>query len=286
VGSELFLISDGDDIALNDLLCQVSSNLHPRAIIFRVPLGLLEAALRVLGGQDLVNHLLRPMRIDITKARTLLGWRPPYSAYAGINLSINATTKRIGQMGHPKRIMDLVGSLFLISVFALPMALIALLVRVTSPGPILYWSDRVGVNNQIFKMPKFRTMKVGTPTLATHLLASPDAFLTPIGSFLRRSSLDELTQLWCIVKGEMSIVGPRPALFNQLDLLELRARYGVHLLVPGITGWAQVNGRDKLSTEQKVRFDTEYLQKQSVYFDMKILLLTLIKIVKRDGITH
>ena len=185
-----------------------------------------------------------------------------------------------------KRLVDLIGSIILVGILALPIAIVALLVRVTSKGPILYWSDRVGVHNHIFQMPKFRTMRVGTPVVATHLLESPDHFLTPIGSLLRRSSLDELPQVWCIINGQMSFVGPRPALYNQYDLIELRTQNGVHFLIPGITGWAQVNGRDELSIEQKVAFDVDYLIKQSTVFDIKILLMTFIKVFKKDGITH
>jgi len=181
---------------------------------------------------------------------------------------------------------DLFGSLILIGILAVPMTIIALLVMLTSKGPILFWSDRIGIDNQVFKMSKFRTMKIGTPVVASHLLESPDTLLTPIGSFLRRSSLDELPQLWCIVKGQMSFVGPRPALFNQLDLIKLRTQNGIHRLVPGVTGWAQINGRDELSIEQKVIFDKEYLQKQSTFFDMKILFLTISKVLNKDGITH
>ena len=160
------------------------------------------------------------------------------------------------------------------------------MVRITSPGPILYWSDRVGRGNSIFKMPKFRSMRVGTPALATHLLTDPDSHLTPVGSFLRKSSLDELPQLWSIIKGNMSFVGPRPALYNQQDLIELRTQNGVHVLVPGLTGWAQVNGRDELPIPQKVAFDTEYLHRKSIVFDIRILFLTFLKVIMRNDVTH
>ncbi|MCX8521471.1 MAG: sugar transferase [Rhodoferax sp.] len=185
-----------------------------------------------------------------------------------------------------KRIVDLTLVILLAAVLLIPMLLLALLVRLTSPGPVLYWSDRVGRNNRIFKMPKFRSMRVGTPALATHLLASPQAYLTPIGSFLRKSSLDELPQLWSIFTGDMSFVGPRPALFNQHDLVALRTECGVHALVPGLTGWAQINGRDELPIPQKVAFDRAYLERQSVCFDMQILLLTARKVLQRDNVTH
>lgn len=168
----------------------------------------------------------------------------------------------------------------------IPVVLVALLVRLTSPGPALYWSDRIGKNNTIFKMPKFRSMRVGTPTVATHLLADAHSHLTPVGNFLRKSSLDELPQLWSIICGDMSFVGPRPALFNQDDLIALRTQYGVEKLPPGLTGWAQVNGRDELPIPEKVKLDVEYLRRQSLPFDIKIIVLTFLKVVRRDGITH
>lgn len=166
------------------------------------------------------------------------------------------------------------------------LAVVALLVRLTSTGPVFYWSDRVGRDNRIFKMPKFRSMRIDTPAMATHLLQNPDQWLTPIGSFLRKSSLDELPQLWSILIGDMSFVGPRPALFNQDDLIALRADAGVHELVPGLTGWAQVNGRDELPILDKVKLDIEYLQRRSLAFDLWILWLTLLKILRRDGVSH
>lgn len=185
-----------------------------------------------------------------------------------------------------KRIFDLLLALCATFVLVWPIALVALAVRLTSPGPALYWSDRVGRRNQIFKMPKFRSMRIGTPAVATHLLADPQSHLTPIGSFLRKSSLDELPQLWSILVGDMSFVGPRPALFNQDDLIALRTEQGVDKLVPGLTGWAQVNGRDELPIPQKVALDVEYLQKQNLWFDIRILWLTFVKVVRRDGVSH
>jgi O-antigen biosynthesis protein WbqP len=185
-----------------------------------------------------------------------------------------------------KRLFDLWLAISVALVLAVPVLLVAVLVRVTSSGPALYWSDRVGRYNKIFKMPKFRSMRVGTPAVATHLLADPDAYLTPIGSFLRKSSLDELPQLWSILMGDMSFVGPRPALFNQSDLIALRTQYSVHELMPGLTGWAQINGRDELPIPQKVALDVEYLQNQSFWFDIKILFLTALKVIRRDNVTH
>jgi len=163
---------------------------------------------------------------------------------------------------------------------------VAIAVRLTSKGPVLYWSNRVGRNNVIFKMPKFRSMKKGTPMVATHILADARTHLTPIGSFLRKSSLDELPQLWSILAGDMSFVGPRPALFNQQDLISLRTEQGVHTLVPGLTGWAQVNGRDELPIPEKVKLDVVYLQKQSFWFDLRIIWMTLVKVLKSDGVSH
>ncbi len=185
-----------------------------------------------------------------------------------------------------KRLFDLLLGLVAGAVLLIPLIIVAFMVRITSPGPILYWSDRVGRNNVIFKMPKFRSMRVGTPAVATHLLVNPDAHLTPIGSFLRKSSLDELPQLWSILAGDMSFVGPRPALFNQDDLIELRTQHDVHTLLPGLTGWAQVNGRDEIPNQQKVALDTEYLKRQSLWFDIQILWITFVKVLKRDGVTH
>ena len=185
-----------------------------------------------------------------------------------------------------KRLFDLALALCAALILLLLVVLVALAVRLTSKGPVFYWSDRMGRNNMIFKMPKFRSMQVGTPVVATHLLADVQSHLTPIGSFLRKSSLDELPQLWSILVGDMSFVGPRPALFNQEHLIALRTEHGVHTLVPGLTGWAQVNGRDDLLIPQKVALDAEYLQHRSLRFDIKILWLTFLKVVKRDGVSH
>lgn len=185
-----------------------------------------------------------------------------------------------------KRLMDL-AILLCVAPLLLPvMLLVAALVRLTSKGPALYWSDRVGRNNVIFRMPKFRSMRLNTPAVATHLLTNPAQYLTPIGGFLRKSSLDELPQLLSILSGDMSLVGPRPALFNQHDLIELRTQVDVHLLVPGLTGWAQVNGRDELPIPQKVALDLEYKQRQSMSFDLRILVLTALKVLRRDGVSH
>ena len=185
-----------------------------------------------------------------------------------------------------KRTFDLLLSVCAALALLIPILLVALAVRITSKGPALYWSERVGRNNQLFKMPKFRSMRINTPAVATHLLTRPEQYLTPIGGFLRKSSLDELPQLWSIICGDMSIVGPRPALFNQADLIALRTQAGVHTLVPGLTGWAQVNGRDELPIPQKVALDVQYLERQSLWFDLQIVGLTALKVLRREGVTH
>jgi O-antigen biosynthesis protein WbqP len=188
-----------------------------------------------------------------------------------------------------KRFVDVTLSIIAIFLLSLLILLTYILVKVTSRGPALFWSNRVGQNNMIFSMPKFRSMLIGTPQIATHLMnqqANPNSYLTPIGSFIRKTSLDELPQLWSVLKGDMSIVGPRPALFNQDDLISLRTDHNVHTLKPGITGWAQVNGRDEIPIPQKVAFDIYYLTHQSLWFDIKIMIMTVIKVLRRDNITH
>src|SRR3990167_6398722 len=185
-----------------------------------------------------------------------------------------------------KRIVDMVLAGIAAMLLVIPVLLVAIAVKLTSQGPVLYWSDRIGRNNAIFKMPKFRSMQFGTPAVATHLLSNPDSYLTPIGSFLRKTSLDELPQLWSILKGDMSFVGPRPALFNQSDLIELRTQCGVHELTPGLTGWAQINGRDELSVSEKVALDLEYRNRHSTWFDIYIIFMTAMKVIRSDGISH
>ena len=185
-----------------------------------------------------------------------------------------------------KRLFDFSLAICALMVLFLLLIIVTTLVWITSKGPALYWSERIGRNNHIFKMPKFRTMRINTPAVATHLLSDPEQYLTPIGSFLRKSSLDELPQLWSIIKGDMSFVGPRPALFNQDDLVALRTEYGVDKLLPGLTGWAQINGRDELPIPIKVKLDVEYMHKQSFFLDVKIIFLTFLKVLRRDGIQH
>jgi O-antigen biosynthesis protein WbqP len=185
-----------------------------------------------------------------------------------------------------KRALDLVLALVALFGLALPILAVALAVKLTSPGPVLYWSERVGRRNRMFRMPKFRSMRVDTPVVATHLLESPERWLTPVGSFLRRTSLDELPQLWSILAGHMSIVGPRPALHNQHDLIELRTQRGVHELRPGLTGWAQINGRDEIPIPEKVAYDTWYLEHRSMVLDVRIMLLTAVKVLRKEGVAH
>lgn len=185
-----------------------------------------------------------------------------------------------------KRLFDLSLALMLSLLLALPIALIALAIRLTSAGPAVYWSNRVGRDNKIFRMPKFRSMRTDTPAVATHLLQNPEHYITPVGKFLRKTSLDELPQLWSILVGDMSFVGPRPALYNQDDLIALRTERGVHTLVPGLTGWAQINGRDELPIPQKVEFDAQYLQRRSFWFDLRIMALTALRVLRRSGVSH
>ena len=185
-----------------------------------------------------------------------------------------------------KRIFDIVAAATAGLILLLPMLATAVTVKLTSRGPMLYWSERVGRHNRLFNMPKFRSMRVGTPAVATHLMNNPQDCLTPVGGMLRKTSLDELPQLWSILKGDMSLVGPRPALFNQHDLVALRTRQGVDTLTPGLTGWAQINGRDELPIAQKVALDVEYLRRRSFWFDLKIIVRTAIKVVQRESVSH
>jgi len=185
-----------------------------------------------------------------------------------------------------KRIFDIAFASLMLLVLSVPIALITAAIRVTSEGPAIYWSDRIGRSNKVFRMPKFRTMLIDAPTVATHLMDKPDRYVTPVGRVLRKTSLDELPQLWSILVGDMSLVGPRPALFNQHDLVQLRSEYGVDRLIPGLTGWAQVNGRDEIPVRDKVKLDVEYLKRQSFLFDCKIILLTFVRVTKRQGVAH
>ena len=185
-----------------------------------------------------------------------------------------------------KRVIDILGCMALIGVWAIPMIVIGILIKFDSRGPIIHWSSRIGTDNRVFRMPKFRSMSIETPNVATHLLTDPGQYVTPMGLILRKTSLDELPQLFSVLKGDMSLVGPRPALFNQDDLIALRTMQDVHRLQPGITGWAQVNGRDDLPIPQKVKYDAFYMQNQSVVFDLKIILKTVLNVLKHEGVNH
>ncbi len=202
------------------------------------------------------------------------------SAFSGISTSSSQV------MPIYKRLFDIFCAIVLLLVSTPLLVIIALAVKTTSKGPILHWSNRIGQYGRNFRMPKFRSMRVGTPQLATHLLSDPARYVTPIGGFLRKSSLDELPQLFCVLSGDLSLVGPRPALFNQDDLVALRKHYGIDLLVPGITGWAQVNGRDELPIHVKVSFDCDYLRRRSFFFDLRILLMTARRVIFREGVSH
>jgi O-antigen biosynthesis protein WbqP len=185
-----------------------------------------------------------------------------------------------------KRIFDFIFALLLLVILFMPMLIVAIAIKLSSPGPVIYWSDRVGMGNNIFRMPKFRTMRIDAPAVATHLLKDPDVYLTPIGNFMRKTSLDELPQLWSVLTDDMSFVGPRPALFNQEDLIALRTKKGIHQLTPGITGWAQINGRDDIPIPVKVDYDEYYMKNQSFFFDLKILWYTFFKVIKKEGVVH
>lgn len=255
------------------------------AQLIPVPVTLMRLA-RVLTGMRMsvaVRRLTRALAVDSSAIRRELAWHLPFTMGKGLCKMADWFQKVHWYM---KRLFDIISALVILAVLFLPMLMLAVLVKLTSRGAVLYWSDRIGRNNVIFSMPKFRTMRTDTPSVATHLLGSPDQWLTPIGGFLRKTSLDELPQLFSILKGDMSFVGPRPALFNQDDLVALRTVRGVHTLVPGLTGWAQINGRDELPIPLKVEFDTFYLQHRSFFFDLKILLLTFFKVLRSDGVSH
>ena len=185
-----------------------------------------------------------------------------------------------------KRLFDIIITVIFFILFLIPMIFIVVAIKITSPGPLFFWSDRIGQRNLVFKMPKFRTMLIETPLIATHLMQSPEKYLSPVGKILRRSSLDEIPQLWCVFKGDMSLIGPRPALFNQYDLINLRKTYAIDQILPGITGWAQVNGRDLNSFERKVSLDFYYLKNRSIFLDIKIIIKTFIVIFFRKDIKH
>lgn len=293
-GNQVFMVSDGEDISTSELIERMACAMGKRAWLLPCPARLIRWIALGVGRPGVADRLLGSLQVDIQPTMAQLNWTPSVSLDEELKRTVSAgevvdreKQNLGGRSGNVvKRCADLVLGALCLAILALPLLLIATAVKTTSPGTALYWSDRVGRNNRIFRMPKFRSMRVDTPAVATHLLENPDKWLTPIGSFLRRSSLDELPQIWSILKGDMSFVGPRPALFNQHDLVELRTKAGVHRLMPGLTGWAQINGRDELPIPQKVQLDTEYLHRQSFFFDLKILALTAWRVVKRQGVTH
>lgn len=289
-----YLVSDGEDISTPELIRRTARALGVPSRIFPFPLSLLNLAGAVTGKRAAINRLLGSLTVDSSSIRRELEWKPPFSMDEGLaetaawfKATVSVKAVKAAESGTiMKRVFDFSMAFLLMLVFAPLMLFTALLVRLTSKGPILYWSDRVGKNNSIFKMPKFRTMRTDAPAVATHLLDDPDRYLTSIGRFLRKTSLDELPQLFSILRGDMSFVGPRPALFNQDDLIQLRTERGIHRLVPGLTGWAQVNGRDELPIPAKVDFDDYYLHRRSLLLDLKIILLTLFKVARSEGVKH
>ena len=284
--NEVFFVSDGEDLSTPDLVRRIARAMGRSARLVNIPPVFLNGVGTFSGRRAALQRLQGTLCVDIHKARSRLGWRPPWSLDQVLRKAVTTNQSFRLRPISLKRFTDITLALAVGLLLLGPLVLVALLIKVTSRGPVLYWSDRVGRNNLLFRMPKFRSMRLGTPVVATHLLQSPDRHLTTIGSLLRRSSLDELPQLWSIIKGDMSFVGPRPALFNQIDLIELRNHCGVHELVPGLTGWAQINGRDELSIPAKVALDLEYSQRKSFVLDLQILWRTLFKVTKGDGVTH
>jgi len=283
-----YFLSDGEDLSSHDLGSKISNALNCFYFSLPVPMVLLKFAGWCTRKTPQINRLLSSLQVSNELFCRDFDWTPPHTVDEGLAETAKwfKAQRREMRTHRFKRVVDLAFCLFACLALFLPMVLIALIVKLTSKGPVLYWSERVGAHNQIFRMPKFRSMQVGTPVVATHLLERPDAYLTPIGGLLRRSSLDELPQLLCILRGEMSWVGPRPALYNQYDLISLRTQAGVDALVPGITGWAQINGRDELEIPEKVQYDREYLLKRSFLFDIKILWLTFFKVLFHKNIAH
>jgi lipopolysaccharide/colanic/teichoic acid biosynthesis glycosyltransferase/dTDP-4-dehydrorhamnose reductase len=287
---QTYLVCDQDNVSTPELIKKIASAMGRPARLFYFPLFLMRLVGRLIGRSAAIDRLIGSLMVDNTKIRTDLKWKPPYTMDHGIGETAKWFVKNY-QVIHRqnlrmKRIFDIVLSVFVISISILPMLIISILVKITSKGPILYWSDRIGKNNKIFKMPKFRTMKIDTPPVATHLMKNPETYCTPIGSFLRKSSLDELPQVYSVLMGDMSFVGPRPALFNQDDLVELRTKKGIHHLIPGITGWAQINGRDDLPIPEKVDLDEYYLNNRSFIFDLKTLVMTFLSVINSQGIQH
>ena len=291
--NQVFVVADSEAVSTPEFVRRVASAWHKPARLINAPVWLLRLLLTMAGRRAPFERLAASLEIDCTKGHRLLGWQPPYSLDLGLQRAAqvdpdsSAIAPFAPRPGHAiKRTFDFALACAALCLLTLPLLVLAALVKLSSPGPVLYWSARVGQGNRLFQMPKFRSMRIDTPVVATHLLTNPQQWLTPMGGFLRRSSLDELPQLLNILRGDMSFVGPRPALFNQHDLIELRTEKGVHALVPGLTGWAQINGRDDLPVTAKVALDAYYLGHQSPAFDLKILALTAVKVVRGDGVAH
>lgn len=283
---EIFMVSDGADMGIKELVSRIASAMKKRPILIPVPSVLMIGAAKMLGKAAVVDRLLGSLQVDISNTQAKLQWTPVIAPQLAINKTVEHFFLVDGRKRRLKRVLDVVFGVIAAAIFFVPLCLLAIVVKATSKGPVLYWSDRVGRGNRIFSMPKLRTMRVDTPVVATHLLTDPTSYLTPVGGFLRKSSLDEIPQLWCIVRGDMSVVGPRPALFNQKNLIDMRTAQGVHMIRPGLTGWAQINGRDALALPEKVRLDSDYIRRQSLGFDIKVILITVLKVVWRAGIVH
>jgi lipopolysaccharide/colanic/teichoic acid biosynthesis glycosyltransferase/dTDP-4-dehydrorhamnose reductase len=286
--SGIYFVSDGDDISSQDLFSKLAKHLNSLSLSIPIPSAVLFAVGKIIGKEALISRLLGSLQVDSSFFMKTFNWVPPYTNDEGLRKTAHWFLKYKSKRRKAivKRILDIVLSIIALVLLFTPFVILTLLVKVTSRGPVLYWSERVGIENKIFYMPKFRSMKVGSPVVATHLLKNPTNYLTPIGNFLRKSSLDEIPQLICVFKGEMSLVGPRPALYNQTDLISLRTSCGVHQLLPGITGLAQINGRDELDLFTKVKLDKEYEEKRSLLLDLKILLLTFFQVLRRKNIVH
>lgn len=283
--NQTFLASDGIDLSTSELSIKIGKALKKKVLVFTIPIMILRLIATLLNKEMAIQRLCGSLQVDISKTKQLLNWTPPFS----IDQSLKETAESLlpeKNPNHIKRVFDFTLASVAIMMLLPVILFVSAAVKLTSSGPILYWSQRVGRDNKVFLMPKFRSMKMDTPSVATHLLSNPKSHLTSIGSFLRKTSLDELPQLWSILKGDMSLVGPRPALYNQEDLISLRTQYDVHKLVPGLTGWAQINGRDELPIPEKVKLDSDYVHKQSFWFDVTILWSTFVKIIKRDGVSH
>lgn len=286
--SGVFFVNDGHDLSSHELCTTLSSYLRSLNVSLPLPNVFLKKFGDFIGRGAQMSRLLGSLQIDGSRFRGEFCWAPPYTVEDGLKATATWFLDRQKERRRyfVKRSYDIVLSLIALFILGVPILFVALSVKLTSRGPVLYWSQRVGADNRIFMMPKFRSMRIGTPVVATHLLNNPEVCLTPIGGFLRRTSLDELPQLICVLRGQMSLVGPRPALFNQHDLIYMRTQAKVHKLVPGLTGWAQINGRDELDLPIKVSFDLEYLKRRSTYFDLKILFLTFFKVLGRKNIAY